>query len=36
MITDEDYKKYIGIYMPNVRKLTLEHTEKNCKRTRAS
>lgn len=28
MITDEDYKKYIGIHMPNVRKLTLEHTEK--------
>lgn len=28
MITDEDYKKYIGIHMPNVRKLTLEYTEK--------
>ena len=28
MITDEDYEKYIGIHMPNVRKLTLEHTEK--------
>lgn len=28
MITDEDYEKYIGINMPNVRKLTLECTEK--------
>ena len=28
MITDEDYEKYIGIHMPNVRKLTLEYTEK--------
>ena len=28
MITDEDYEKYIGIHMPNVRKLTLECTEK--------
>ena len=28
MITDEDYEKYIGIRMPNIRKLTLEHTEK--------
>ena len=28
MITDEDYEKYIGIHMPNVRKLTLERTVK--------
>lgn len=28
MITDEDYEKYIRIHMPNVRKLTLEHTVK--------
>lgn len=28
MITDEDYEKYIGIHMPNIRKLTLEHTVK--------
>lgn len=28
MITDEDYEKYIGINMPNVRKLTLERTVK--------
>lgn len=28
MITDEDYEKYIGIHMPNIRKLTLERTVK--------
>ena len=28
MITDEDYEKYIRIHMPNIRKLTLEHTVK--------
>lgn len=28
MITDEDYEKYIGIHMPDVRKLTLERTVK--------
>ena len=28
MITDEDYEKYIRIHMPNIKKLTLEHTVK--------